>query len=50
MRCPESCKMKHQDIEFKARRTQTMEIKEQNDREIRKEPDVTNPEDLLDYI
>jgi len=42
--------MKHQDIEFKARRTQTLEIKEQNDREIRKEPDVTNPEDLLDYI
>ena len=27
-RCPGSCKIKHQDIEFKTRRTQTIETKE----------------------
>ena len=27
-----------------------MEIKEQDNGEIEKEPDTTNPEDLLDYI
>ena len=46
----ESCKMKHQDIEFKTRRTQVMETKEQNNKEIRKKSDTTNPEDLPDYI
>ena len=50
MRCPRSCKMKHQDIEFKTRRTQAIETKEQNNGEIGKEPDKTNPEDLPDYI
>ena len=49
-RCPESCKMKHQDIEFKPRRTQTPENKEQNNREIKKEPDVMNSENLPDHI
>jgi len=55
-RFPGNCKMKHKDIQFKARRTKTMETivtmdkKEQNNREIRKEPDKTNPEDLLKYI
>jgi len=44
------CKIKHQDIEFKARRTQTPETKEQDNREIRKESDATNPENLPDYI
>jgi len=29
-RCPGSCKMKHQDIEFKTRRTQTMAKLERN--------------------
>ena len=47
-RCPESCKIKHQDIEFKIRRSQVTE--KQNNKEIGKEPDVTNSEDLLDYI
>ena len=48
--------MKHEDIRFKARRnkttetTVTMEKKEQDNREIRKEPDKTNPEDLPEYI
>ena len=42
--------MKHQDIEFKARRTQTTETKEQDNREIGKKPDKTNSEDLLEYI
>jgi len=50
MRCPESCKMKHQNIEFKTRKIQAMETATQNNREIGKEPDNTNPEDLPDYI
>ena len=50
MRCPKSCKIKYQDIEFKTRRTQTMETIEQDNREIEKEPDKTNPEDLPEYI
>ena len=52
-RCPESCTMKHEDIQFKTRRakaTENMDTKEQDNREIGKEPDKTNPEDLLDYI
>ena len=52
-RCPGNCTMKHEDIQFKSRRTKTMETtdnKKQNDREIGKEPDKTNPEDLPDYI
>ena len=50
MRCPGSCTMKYEDIRFKTRRTKAMEITEQNNGEIGKEPDNTNPEDLLDYI
>jgi len=42
--------MKHEDTRFKTRRTKTTEITEQNNGEIGKEPDNTNPEDLLDYI
>jgi len=49
-RCLRSYKMKHQDIKFKTRRTQTVESKEQNNGEIGKEPDVTSPEDLSEYI
>ena len=49
-RCSGSCKMKHQDIGFRTRRTQVMEKKEQNNREIGKELDTTNPKNLLDYI
>jgi len=50
MRCPGSCTMKHEDIRFKTRRTKAMEITEQDNGEIGKEPDNMNPEDLLDYI
>jgi len=42
--------MKYQDIEFKTRRAQAMESKEQDNSEIGKESDTTNPEDLPDYI
>ena len=55
-RCPGNCKMKHEDIWFKAKRnktmdtTVTMEKKEQNNREIRKELDKMNSEDLPEYI
>ena len=50
MRCLESCKMKHQDIEFKTRRTQAIETTTQDNREIGKEPNKTDSEDLPDYI
>jgi len=49
-RCPENYTMKYQDIRFKTRRTKTMEITTQNNREIEKKPDKMNLEDLLDYI
>jgi len=45
--------MKHEDIWFKTRRTKVMEnidTKEQDNGEIGKEQDKTNPEDLPDYI
>ena len=42
--------MKHQDIEFKTRMTQTMETNEQDNSEIGKEPDKMNLKDLLEYI
>ena len=45
-----SCKMKHQDIKFKTKRTQATETKKQDNRKIRKELDTMNPEDLLKYI
>ena len=47
-KCSGSCKIKHQNIEFKTKRSQA--IGKQNNREIGKEPNATNPEDLLDYI
>ena len=50
IRCPGSCKMKHQDIESKTRKIQTTETKEQNNGEIGKEPDITNTENLPEYI
>ena len=42
--------MKHQDIKFKTKRIQATESKEQDNRKIGKEPDMTNPEDLPKYI
>jgi len=51
-RYPEDCTMKYKDIRFKSQRTKATETtdKEQDNGEIRKEPDKTNPEDLQDYI
>jgi len=42
--------MKHQDIGFKTRRTKATKTTTQDNGEIRKELDKTNPEDLPDYI
>jgi len=50
MKCPGSCKIKHQDIKFKARRTQAMKTMEQNNGEIGKELNKTILEDLSEYI
>jgi len=52
-RCPGNCTMKYEDIRFKSRRTkitETIDNKEQDNGEIRKEQDKTNPEDLPEYI
>jgi len=49
-RCPGSCKIKHQDIKFRTRRTQATENKEQDNGEIRKESDTMNLENLPEYI
>ena len=55
-RCPGDCTMKYEDIQFKSQRTKTTETmgttdnKGQNNGEIGKELDKTNPEDLPDYI
>jgi len=52
-RCPGNCTIKHEDIQFKSRRTkamETMDNKEQDNGKIGKEPDKMNPEDLPEYI
>ena len=49
-RYPGNCTMKHEDIRFKTRRNKTMETTTTDNSKIGKEPDKTNPEDLLDYI
>ena len=52
-RCPGNCTMTHKDIQFNSRRTKETETKdnqEQDNREIGKEPDKTNLEDLPEYI
>ena len=50
MRCPGQCTIKHEDIRFNTRRTKAMDTTEQDNGEIGKEPDKTNPEDLPEYI
>ena len=48
-----SCTIKYEDIQFKTRRakaTKNIDIKEQDNGEIGKEQNKTNPEDLPDYI
>ena len=42
--------MKHKDIRFKTRRTKATNITKQDNGEISKEQDKTNPEDLPGYI
>ena len=52
-RCPGNCTMMHKDIQFNSRQTKVIETKEnqeQDNGEIGKEPDKTNPEDLPEYI
>ena len=51
-RCPGNCTMTHKDIRFNTRRTKdtVLDKTEQDNGEIGKEPDKTNPEDLPEYI
>jgi len=49
-RCLGHCTIKHEDIQFNIRRQMTTDKTEQNNDEIGKKPDKTNPEDLPDYI
>ena len=42
--------MKYKNIRFKTRRAKAIDTTEQDNSEIGKEPDKTNPEDLPDYI
>ena len=51
-RCPGNCTMMHKDIQFNSRQTKetVMNKTEQDNGEIGKEPDTTNPEDLPEYI
>ena len=51
-RCPDNCTMTHKDIRFNTRRTKdtVLDKTEQDNREIGKELDKMNPEDLPEYI
>ena len=51
-RCPGNCTMTHKDIQFNSRQTKetATDKTEQDKDDISKEPDKTNPEDLLEYI
>ena len=51
-RCPGNCTMMYKDIRFNSRWTKetVMDKTEQDNGEIGKEPDKTNPEDLPEYI
>ena len=52
MRCPGNCTMTHKDIQFNSRQTKetATDKTEQDNGEVGKEPDRTNPEDLPKYI
>ena len=50
MRGPGNCTIKHKDIQFKSRRNKATDTMEQDNGEIGKEPDKTNPEDSPEYI
>ena len=49
-RCPRSCRTNYQEIMFKTRRAQAMDTQDNGQQKIGKEPDLTNLEDLLEYI
>ena len=49
-RCPGHCTIKHEDIWFNTRKQMATDKMEQDNGEISKESDKTNPEDLPDYI
>ena len=52
-RCPGNCTMTHKDLWFNSRQTKDIETKdnqEQDNGEIGKEPNKTNPKNLLEYI
>ena len=49
-RCLGQCTMKHENIKFNTKRTKATDIMEQDNGEIGKEPDKTNPKNLLEYI
>ena len=52
IRCPRTCRTKHQNISFTPRNQRTWATDNNNkeQQEIGKKPDPTNPEDLPDYI
>ena len=51
-RCPGNYTITHKDIQFnrKIKAIEAIDNEEQEQQEVGKEPDPTNPEDLLDYI
>ena len=49
-RYSKTCRTKHQDILFKTRRAQVMDTQDKGQQEIGKKPDLTNLEDLPEYI
>ena len=49
-RYPRICRTIYQNITFKTRRAQVMDIQDKRQQEIRKESDPTNLEDLLEFI
>ena len=49
-RCPKAYRTEYQDITFKTRRAQIIKTQNKEQQEIGKELDLTNPEDLSEYI
>ena len=50
MKCLRICRTKYQDITLKTRRAQAMNTQDKGQQDIRKEPGLTNPKDLPEYI
>ena len=50
IRCPRLCRTNHQDITFKTRQIRAIDTEDKGQQEIGKKPDLTNPEDLPEYI